>query len=953
MNENLVPGSIMKIYKALFKSHQTRDVNDVIEIFAKDGHITNREYIIPKEDSVLANTIIHVTTGQTDPRKVMRDYLELTKDRGEETTWIVSLNPTKLTYFWKTKELVKIPLKISKSRKSKSAKGVILDVLTSLLTLINRRAVYNAETFAHQYGEHSLLYFYTLYQLKKRFKDDKNNQLKVVFNEWKRQYEEVYRKRDTTEELFLKHTYLALLIMLVLFVSYFPKDDLKPESIAEMTSQLKKRGVSPFTQDFFSWALDEFDLMKILFYGLKPLRIDGSVEETTMTRFFEADDIFRVIYQQMVSPTTRQALGEFYSPPDLAQMMVEDVYEFGQSVLDPACGSGTFIVEIMRKIRSERNYTEIEQLTALKRVYGFDINPIAVATAKANVLLQLKDLLEDHEDLTINIFLCNSLFPIILNPSKMDLIIGNPPWLVLNKIHSKEYKERVKKLAKDLAITPKPHQQTHLEMCALFLYQVKRYLKDRGRIFFIVSNGVITGDNHAGTRQFIEFDDIHMWKFTQDVFNVHNICLSLKYIQGKTRSIDELRQLSVNTITFHANRLKSGKTLFQPINEEIYIPYDVEAATDQSILVKKFIPENQLKSLLPIGINAYKNKCFQGATVVPRNLVFVNLHLEQRVNDEKFCYIHPMIQYPKKPWDFNPFDKLDIEDMMVERKFIYRVLKSTEVVPFLALEANYAFLPIEVDNETGGYRLTMDRDSHEWKYFEKLNQLYKSEQKKGASIQDLWGRLDYQRYLTAPRQRALVKVVMMGRGALVKACIVRDEDIIIDHANYFIALDSEEEAYFLMAFLNAPCLTKAIQVIQDEGAGGGGRNIHKRPFEFWLPKYNPKNLLHQLVVKQAKRMENKARKIMCDWIVQEKIKLSKKSKTRLTVDQMSDDDIIKPMTIQNRIYSGLGWDTKKDQIKGEYGELDTLVKRLLIDDSGCKHDSDEAEIEISVKDLKF
>ena len=125
-------------------------------------------------------------------------------------------------------------------------------------------------------------------------------------------------------------------------------------------------------------------------------------------------------------------------------------------------------------------------------MYGFDINPIAVATVKANVLLQLKDLVDEHENLIINIFLCNSLFPTFLkrdNPlgsdlinKKADLIIGNPPWLVLNNIHSVEYKERVENLAKDLKITPKPHQQTHLEMCALFIYRVKRYLKDRGRI---------------------------------------------------------------------------------------------------------------------------------------------------------------------------------------------------------------------------------------------------------------------------------------------------------------------------------------------------------------------------------------------------------------------------------------------------------------------------------------
>ena len=124
---------------------------------------------------------------------------------------------------------------------------------------------------------------------------------------------------------------------------------------------------------------------------------------------YEADDIFRVIYQDMVSPGTRHAFGEFYTPIELAQLMVDDSYNYGQMVLDPACGSGTFLIEIISRIRSSTNNKQ-DLLKAINNLYGFDVNPIAVLVAKANILLHCEDILKDG--IQINIFLTDSLFPI-------------------------------------------------------------------------------------------------------------------------------------------------------------------------------------------------------------------------------------------------------------------------------------------------------------------------------------------------------------------------------------------------------------------------------------------------------------------------------------------------------------------------------------------------------------
>ncbi|MHA1380168.1 MAG: N-6 DNA methylase [Candidatus Helarchaeota archaeon] len=1029
--------------ESLYDILQNKNIDEILEIFRRAGHKIQDKYVFPKEDTILENAILQITDSRTIPKQVMKDYFNLNgNDSGKEVKWIISLTPESLTYFKKNQKIQEISLEFPKSKKNtkkdKKTKEKILNFLTSLVALISRRAAYNAEIFAFQYGEYSLLYFYTIQSLRKLFEERKEAKLNVIFQEWQRRFEAVYRKGDTTEELFLKHTYLGLLIRLVLYVVYFPKQKLKTQSIIEMTSWLEERGFSLFTYDFFSWGLDNVEILELLYAGLKPFDDESQVN---ITRIFEADDLFRTIYQQMVSPSTRLALGEFYTPPELARIMIEDSYKFGQVVLDPACGSGTFLIEIIRKIKSNTDKSIQTQLNALKNVYGFDVNPIAVATSKANILMHLKDLIEEHKDLSTNIFLSNSLFPIELNEfediefgqtlefklptinetvalsseffleekqesfghalslldslmtknnlnlkefkkwlndflsrdefkwmekkigsqdktlkdnfkkialrfyqlskdnkdhiwifllynslgpymlrKKADLIIGNPPWLVLHNIHSENYKEQVKTLAKDFNILPEAQSISHLEMSALFLYMSKKFLKDFGRVFFIVSNAFVAGDNHDGTRQFLEFEDIKFWKFTKDIFNIHNICLSAKYHKGLIRSFKDLKELEVTTHLFAPRLIKSGKIIFSKIKEEKETPYKVIERTKNNYFVKKLLPLNEIKFLLPEGTHAYKNLCYNGATLFPRNLIFVKIDAET----EDFYEISPLIENPKDRWDFDPKERLNLKKIMIEKKYIFLTLKSLGVGPFIALKYERVFLPIEI-NEKGGYKKIQNQETLGWNYFKKLSNLYKNAIKTGARIKDLWENINYQEKLTKKRQRKQYKVVMMSSGTIAKACLVKDPNIIIDYTNFIIGFDSEDDAYYLMAYLNAPSVTKTVQFIQAEGAGGKGRHITKRPFLFKFPKFNPKNLNHQKIVKKSKEMESKARKIADEWIKSEKEKHLKKGIV------VSEEDVIKPLTIQNRIYKQLGWDTKKWIITDDFEELDNLVREVIFE----------------------
>lgn len=91
-------------------------------------------------------------------------------------------------------------------------------------------------------------------------------------------------------------------------------------------------------------------------------------------------------------------------------------------LLDPSCGSGTFIVMIIAKIRDwyEKNIENInyDYKELLKRilnnVIGFDLNPLAVMAARTNYLVAIRDLIQYTDRIEIPIYLCDS----VMTPSE-------------------------------------------------------------------------------------------------------------------------------------------------------------------------------------------------------------------------------------------------------------------------------------------------------------------------------------------------------------------------------------------------------------------------------------------------------------------------------------------------------------------------------------------------------
>lgn len=121
------------------------------------------------------------------------------------------------------------------------------------------------------------------------------------------------------------------------------------------------------------------------------------------------------IYQELVDPEERHDLGEFYTPDWLCEAVVSaQLPKKGfPTVLDPTCGSGSFlraaISHILEHNPSGGDATRLREI--LDKVVGIDIHPLAVTVARATYVLAVRSLLKStSRPVHIPVYLADSLF---------------------------------------------------------------------------------------------------------------------------------------------------------------------------------------------------------------------------------------------------------------------------------------------------------------------------------------------------------------------------------------------------------------------------------------------------------------------------------------------------------------------------------------------------------------
>jgi len=143
-------------------------------------------------------------------------------------------------------------------------------------------------------------------------------------------------------------------------------------------------------------------------YSLTRLRFVRVLYQLSRFSFADVDsDLIGTIYNTYVERPEKKQKGQYYTPPEIVRYILDESgYASGPGIIgpnkrliDPACGSGTFLVEAARRlVKAYGAVGGIPPRQLIDRVrenlYGFDLNPFACYLAEVNLLIQVLDLVK-------------------------------------------------------------------------------------------------------------------------------------------------------------------------------------------------------------------------------------------------------------------------------------------------------------------------------------------------------------------------------------------------------------------------------------------------------------------------------------------------------------------------------------------------------------------------------
>lgn len=216
---------------------------------------------------------------------------------------------------------------------------------------------------------------------------------------------------DDDQRLFVDHT---LLVIEATAIGHAIMGISTQDLVADPTAMLdgaefRSAGIENVIEaDFFDWLLADPDGARFVARVIQRIAVFNwhSTEH----------DVLKVLYESVIRADTRKSLGEYYTPDWLAEGIVTKCVTdpLQQRVLDPACGSGTFVYHAVRRFLvaaeaagwdNQRTLNEVQA-----HVYGMDIHPVSVVLARITYLLALGDrLMQDRDTITVPVYLGDSV----------------------------------------------------------------------------------------------------------------------------------------------------------------------------------------------------------------------------------------------------------------------------------------------------------------------------------------------------------------------------------------------------------------------------------------------------------------------------------------------------------------------------------------------------------------
>ena len=265
----------------------------------------------------------------------------------------------------------------------------------------------SSQDVVKRFGDTSPVFNSSLHSLSRMLafaKDDPSCQVK--FNEWDKLLAKAYGHSVARNELFLRHTYLSLLVKLLAYAALFKKRP-KGQQLSEIITGRAFTNLPTLAEeDFFCWVLApslEKEALELL-HGL-----ERHLAVYDLTKVDE--DLLKELYENLVDRETKHDLGEVYTPDWLVELTLREAdFGKGKRLLDPACGSGTFLFTAVRLLREQglTGATLVDE--TLQNIVDVDVHPLAVTISKVNYVLALiPDLAVYTKAVVIPVYMADSL----------------------------------------------------------------------------------------------------------------------------------------------------------------------------------------------------------------------------------------------------------------------------------------------------------------------------------------------------------------------------------------------------------------------------------------------------------------------------------------------------------------------------------------------------------------
>ena len=783
---------------------------------------------------------------------------------------------------------------------------------------------------------------------------------------------EIAKSSAQLDDLFVRHTYLSAVIGMVVQASF--GGDIKrlaendPADLLLGSDFRSKTGLQGVVEsDFFAWPTEVGGLPLLRTMARRIARFDWQKAP---------NDIAAILYETVIPPDERRQLGEYYTPDWLARAIVQEVVTdpLEQHVLDPACGSGTFVAEAVTHFIEAANKTTLDPKEVLEwlrfSVAGIDVHPVAVHLARAawvlaaqpaiqtaveagfaanvtvpiylgdslqlrfragdmfaqhNVTVQVDDnvktelvfpvslveqaetfdalmgdialaiekgedphfALDDHnitdptERQTLESTIAtlqglhaegrnhiwayytrNLVRPVALSRSKVDVIIGNPPWLSYRNTASTLRAELERQSKEIYSIWDGGKYANRHDVAGLFFARsADLYLKDGGAIGMVMPHSALQAGQYSKWRTGSWQAKRHARSFQPIPTHRTGGMRGRKITPDRVLAVDfgykaawDLEGLEPNTFfpipacVVFARKAGENATA-TPLAGEVERWFGKAGAPNPK-RIRRPSTDTSASAVSPYG-----GRSRQGATVVPRCLFFVN----KTENPAIIQAGQTVTVDPRRgPQDKEPWRSLDlaaITGQTIETQHLYDVHLGETLVPYATLDPLKAILPLKPSGTklladikaVGGVRLggLGQRMRDRWRIVSSLWE----ENKGAANTMDLLEQLDYWGKLSAqlewqrnPGGRP-VRVVYTQGGESTGA-LLQDGDAIVESRLYWIACTDTREANYLLAIINSDALALMVNKYTTPNWAGNTRDLHKHLWKLPIPEFDLSQPLH-------------------------------------------------------------------------------------------------------------